>query len=111
MGGATVLVLCNLTPAALRGVMSAGMLLVASTAEGELSMLQVPDGAAPGERVTFPPLQGLGFNPDEGLAKRKVQKLLKDLHTDADGVVCSGTAPFTLAGGVVRSKLLNATVK
>jgi methionyl-tRNA synthetase len=48
--GRKIIVVCNLMPAKLRGVMSEGMLLAAS--EGEVvSLLQPPQDAKPGDRV------------------------------------------------------------
>merc|ERR1712079_637038 len=50
LNGAMVIVLANLKPAPLRGVLSNGMVLVAKNESG-LELLQPPAGAKPGERV------------------------------------------------------------
>lgn len=48
--GKKIIVVCNLQPAKLRGIMSEGMLLAAS--EGDVvSLLQPPQGSKPGDRV------------------------------------------------------------
>jgi tRNA-binding EMAP/Myf-like protein len=44
--------LCNLKPAKMRGILSEGMIMCASTAE-KVEILEIPDGCVPGDRVTF----------------------------------------------------------
>jgi len=109
--GALVLVLCNLSAANLKGVESDGMVLCAADASGKLELPQLPVGTVVGQRVTFPPLDGLGFIEGQPLAKRKVQKLMKDLRTDDGGVLHWKECKFTLPGGVCISTVLNGIVK
>ncbi|HBG14549.1 MAG TPA: methionine--tRNA ligase subunit beta, partial [Synergistaceae bacterium] len=50
--GRQIIVICNLKPASLRGVVSNGMLLAAETADGKsLALLTVDQEIAPGSRV------------------------------------------------------------
>eukprot|EP00667_Euglena_gracilis_P003859 EG_transcript_3873 len=109
--GTLVLVMCNLSPATLKGVESDGMLLCACDAAGNLQLPQLPVGSEAGQQVTFPPLEGLGFLEGQPLAKRKVQKLMKDLRTDENGMLCWKECKFTLPGGVCVSTIVNGVVK
>jgi len=81
-----VVVLCNLKPAKMRGVESKGMVLCSSREEPkEVEPLAVPEGSAPGDRVTVDgEKEGL---PDDVLnPKKKVwEKLSVDLKTNSDG--------------------------
>ena len=43
---------CNLKPAKMRGILSEGMIMCASTTE-KVQIVDVPSGAAPGDVVTF----------------------------------------------------------
>ena len=43
---------CNLKPAKMRGILSEGMIMCASTPE-KVQIVDVPSGAAPGDVVTF----------------------------------------------------------
>jgi len=81
-----VVVLCNLKPAKMRGVESKGMVLCSSREEPkEVEPLAVPEGSAPGDRVTVDgEKEGL---PDDVLnPKKKIwEKLSVDLKTNSDG--------------------------
>lgn len=52
-----VVVLCNLKPTKLRGVMSEAMVLCASTPE-KVELMVPPENAVPGERVTVEGFEG-----------------------------------------------------
>jgi len=106
--GKMVAVLSNMKPAAMRGVSSSGMVLCASTGDkDQVKVLDIPAGAKPGERVTFPGLEG---EPVEELPKKKLPGLLEKLHTDGDGKAMWGDYYFTLESGACTSTLKNATV-
>lgn len=47
-----VVLLCNLKPAKMRGIVSQAMVMCASTPE-KVEILDPPSGAQPGERITF----------------------------------------------------------
>ena len=53
-----VVILCNLKPAKMRGIMSEAMVMCASTPE-KVEVLAPPSGAAPGDVVTVPGFEGL----------------------------------------------------
>lgn len=56
-----VVVLCNLKPAKMRGVLSEAMVMCASSPE-KVEILLPPEGAAPGDRVTFEKYPGKLYN-------------------------------------------------
>ena len=53
-----VVILCNLKPAKMRGVLSEAMVMCASTPE-KVEILVPPEGAVPGDRVTFEKYPGM----------------------------------------------------
>ena len=55
-----VVILCNLKPAKMRGIMSEAMVMCASTPE-KVEILAPPSGAAPGDVVTVPGFEGMNF--------------------------------------------------
>lgn len=64
-----VAVLCNLKPAKMRGIESKGMVLCASNDDHTIvEPIDIPDGCAPGDRITF---DGFSGNPDEQLNPKK----------------------------------------
>lgn len=100
--GARVLCLCNLKPAAMRGVVSAAMVLAASNADHtQVELVTPPDGAHVGELVSFTGFPGA---PDDQLhPKKKVWEALQpDLHTDNDGVAFFRDAAFMTTAGPCR---------
>jgi len=81
-----VVVLCNLKPAKMRGIESAGMVLCGSREDPkEVEPLAVPEGSQPGDKV-FVDSYEIG-DPDEVLnPKKKVwDKISVDLKVSADG--------------------------
>ncbi|GMY15990.1 methionine--tRNA ligase, cytoplasmic [Fagus crenata] len=95
-----VCVLCNLKPAAMRGIKSQAMVLAASDSEHtKVELVDPPKSACVGERVTFP-----GFNgePDDVLnPKKKVWETLQvDLNTNTELVARYKDIPFTTSAGV-----------
>eukprot|EP01010_Urceolus_cornutus_P005638 NODE_99_length_2471_cov_516.067300_g79_i0.p1 GENE.NODE_99_length_2471_cov_516.067300_g79_i0~~NODE_99_length_2471_cov_516.067300_g79_i0.p1 ORF type:complete len:756 (-),score=205.95 NODE_99_length_2471_cov_516.067300_g79_i0:120-2387(-) len=108
MQDALILVMCNLKPAPLRGEMSYGMVLCASDKEKTVvELVAVPEGSKPGDRVTFPGLQGVA--PAE-MPKKKVDKLLPLFHTDAEGQVMWDSVYLTLPNGRCTSTLPDSKV-
>ncbi|KAG5482041.1 hypothetical protein LSCM1_05756 [Leishmania martiniquensis] len=117
-----VLVIANLEPRKIGGVPSAGMVLCASTGEdphdpasagqGErkVVLLDIPEGTAVGERVVFK-----GHNmPYEPVLKKKLAKnfeeVMKDVYSDAEGVVCWQGKPFQTSAGIIKASLCNARI-
>jgi len=108
MQDALVLVMCNLKPAKLRGIVSYGMVMCASETNGDertVKLVDIPEGAQVGDRVTFPGLEG---SPVPEMPKKRAEKLLPGFNTNAEGVCCWENTPLTLEAGVVSSDLKNA---
>lgn len=53
-----VVLLCNLKPAKMRGVISQAMVMCASSPE-KVEILAPPSGSAPGDRITFNGFPGM----------------------------------------------------
>ncbi|KAL2463371.1 putative methionine--tRNA ligase [Forsythia ovata] len=97
-----VCILCNLKPAAMRGIKSQAMVLAASNSDHtKVELVEPPQSAAVGERVTFPGFEG---TPDEVLnPKKKVWETLQvDLHSDKELIARYKNVPFTTSAGVCR---------
>ncbi|KAG7485353.1 aminoacyl tRNA synthase complex-interacting multifunctional protein 1 [Solea senegalensis] len=98
--------LCNLKPAKMRGVVSQAMVMCASSPD-KVEILDPPGGAVPGERVTF---QGFPGEPDKELnPKKKVwEQVQPDLHTDGQCVATYKGAAFEVAGkGVCKAQTMS----
>ncbi|XP_073698394.1 aminoacyl tRNA synthase complex-interacting multifunctional protein 1a isoform X2 [Garra rufa] len=98
--------LCNLKPAKMRGVLSQAMVMCASSPE-KVEILDPPNGAVAGERVTF---QGFPGEPDKELnPKKKVwEQVQPDLRTDDQCVATYKGAAFEVAGkGVCKAQTMS----
>ncbi|KAK2817139.1 hypothetical protein Q5P01_025330 [Channa striata] len=98
--------LCNLKPAKMRGVVSQAMVMCASSPD-KVEILDPPSGAVPGERVTF---QGFPGEPDKELnPKKKVwEQVQPDLRTDGQCVATYKGAAFEVAGkGVCKAQTMS----
>ncbi|XP_028306645.1 aminoacyl tRNA synthase complex-interacting multifunctional protein 1a isoform X2 [Gouania willdenowi] len=101
-----VVVLCNLKPAKMRGVVSQAMVMCASSPD-KVEILDPPNGAVPGDHVTF---QGFPGDPDKELnPKKKVwEQVQPDLRTDAQCVATYKGAAFEIAGkGVCKAQTMS----
>jgi len=94
--GKVAVFLCNLKPAKMRGILSEGMIMCASSPE-KVEILQVPDGAEIGDRVVC---EGYGGEPDEQLnPKKKIwEQIQPDLNVGADGIPGYKGGAFTIVG-------------
>jgi tRNA-binding EMAP/Myf-like protein len=102
LNGQTVMLLCNLKPAKMRGIESQAMVLCATSADGNtVEFLQPPAGAKPGDKATFDGFQG---EPEVQLkSKQKIwENIQPHLITNAK---CQAT--FTLEG---KESLLKTAV-
>lgn len=93
-----VVVLANLKPVKMRGILSEGMVMCASNKDAnQVQPLRVPDGAVPGDRFEFAQYPG---QPDDLLnPKKKIfEQVSPDLITDANGVATYKGDPFSLPG-------------
>jgi len=106
-----VIVLCNLKPSKLRGIVSEGMVMCASTPE-KVEVLLPPPGCVPGDLVDF---EGFVRHPDSGLnPKKKIwETVAPDLTTDANLTATYKGIAFQVKGkGKVKSEsLANVQVK
>ena len=97
--------LCNLKPAKMRGVISEAMVMCASTPE-KVEILSPPEGCVPGDVVEF---EGYTRNPDAVLnPKKKIfETCAPDLKTDENKVACYKGIPFSVPEkGVVKAPSL-----
>mmetsp|Transcript_10181 Transcript_10181/g.23836 ORF Transcript_10181/g.23836 Transcript_10181/m.23836 type:complete len:872 (+) Transcript_10181:59-2674(+) len=114
MQGRMCTVLCNLKPAKMRGVESAGMVLCGSDNEnGKVQLLEPPAGAKIGERVT---VEGYDEPTPDPVLKSKTQqkvwpRVAEDLKTDAEGrAVYKGKPLLTSAGGLSCADLKDVPI-
>merc|ERR1712241_124638 len=79
-----VVVLCNLKPSKMRGIVSEAMVMCASTPE-RVEILMPPEGSKPGDVVT---VEGFERNPDAQLnPKKKIfEACAPDLKVDSNGI-------------------------
>lgn len=113
MRGRRVVVACNLKPAPLRGVTSNGMVLAASNEDNtKVEIIDVPEGAVPGERIQFN-ADHVG-TPDEVLNPKKklLEKVLAEMKTTDTCTAAFSGIPFTTSTGVCTVKSLKqATIR
>ncbi|KAJ8383003.1 hypothetical protein SKAU_G00037810, partial [Synaphobranchus kaupii] len=101
-----VVLLCNLRPTRMRGVVSQALVMCASSVE-KMEILDPPSGAVPGDRVTFQSFPG---EPDKELSPKKKlwEKVQADLRTDAKCVATYKGAPFEVRGkGLCKSQTMS----
>ncbi|CAG9857378.1 unnamed protein product [Phyllotreta striolata] len=107
----TLVVLCNLKPVKMRGVLSEAMVMCAST-EQAVETLIPPAGCKAGEKVHC---EGYAGRPDAVMnPKKKIfETVAVDLRTDEDRRACYKMAPLEVAGKgfCVARTLKNAPVK
>ncbi|KAM4595318.1 aminoacyl tRNA synthase complex-interacting multifunctional protein 1a isoform 1-T1 [Fundulus diaphanus] len=98
--------LCNLKPAKMRGVVSQAMVMCASSPD-KVEILDPPSGSVPGDRVG---VQGFPGEPDKELnPKKKVwEQVQPDLRTDDCCVATYKGAAFEVAGkGVCKAQTMS----
>lgn len=108
--GKLVLVAFNLKPRPLAGFKSAGMVLCAATPDkSSVAILEPPEGAVPGERVTVAGHEGDAAAPQRMAKKKILEAAMPDLIVDA-GLTASykGIPLMTSAGPVKISNQLFA---
>ncbi|KAF0884101.1 AIMP1 protein, partial [Crocuta crocuta] len=106
-----VILLCNLKPAKMRGVISQAMVMCASSPE-KVEILSPPTGSVPGDRIVFDAFPG---EPDKELnPKKKIwEQIQPDLCTNDDCVATYKGVPFEVKGkGVCRAQTMtNSGIK
>ncbi|EAY76306.1 hypothetical protein OsI_04241 [Oryza sativa Indica Group] len=106
-----VVLITNVKPGKLRDVMSAGLVLCASNQDHTVvEPLIPPEGAKPGERISF---AGFDGKPEDVLnpKKKQLDKITPDLHTDGNGIATYRGVPLTTSAGPCRSSVPNASIK
>uniref|UniRef100_A0A7M4EFM6 Aminoacyl tRNA synthetase complex interacting multifunctional protein 1 n=1 Tax=Crocodylus porosus TaxID=8502 RepID=A0A7M4EFM6_CROPO len=125
------ILLCNLKPAKMRGVVSQAMVMCASTPD-KVEILAPPSGSVPGERITFQGfpvslptakkllslMEGLSSvlgEPEKELnPKKKIwEQIQPDLHTNDQYIATYKGVPFEVKGkGVCRAQTMaNSGIK
>ncbi|XP_013917708.1 PREDICTED: aminoacyl tRNA synthase complex-interacting multifunctional protein 1 isoform X2 [Thamnophis sirtalis] len=103
--------LCNLKPVKMRGVVSQGMLMCASTPE-KVEIIIPPNGVVPGEKITF---EGFSGEPEKELnPKKKIwEQIQPDLQTNDQCIATYKGVPFEVKGkGVCRApSMANSGIK
>merc|ERR1711970_1217259 len=110
-----VIILCNLKPAKMRGIMSEAMVMCASTPD-KVEILTPPANAAPGDVVTVPGFEG---TPDELIKptnKKAVsifEQVAPELKTNDKMEACYKGVAWEVKGkGAIKSQsLINVQVK
>jgi aminoacyl tRNA synthase complex-interacting multifunctional protein 1 len=110
-----VVILCNLKPAKMRGIVSEAMVMCASTPE-KVEILAPPAGAVPGDLVRVPGFEG---TPDE-LIKPTSKKAVSVFEQVAPGLKTNANCQATFndvawevagKGPVTSASLTNVQVK
>jgi hypothetical protein len=100
----------NLKAGDLKGVVSAGRIMVATGADGKKELATPPEGAQVGEPITFASVPA-GKVPDAELAPKRLHEILKGLKTNGSKVVQYIDADFqTSAGPVTVQTIADGTV-
>ncbi|XP_044536466.1 aminoacyl tRNA synthase complex-interacting multifunctional protein 1 [Gracilinanus agilis] len=101
-----VILLCNLKPAKMRGVISQAMVMCASSPE-KVEILEPPNGSVPGDRITF---EGYSGEPEKELnPKKKIwEQIQPDLLTNDQCVATYKGVPFEVKGkGICRAPTMS----
>ncbi|KAL7421128.1 G4 quadruplex nucleic acid binding protein [Cryptotrichosporon argae] len=106
--GATIIVICNLKPVAMRGVKSFAMLLCASSPDGKdggVEFVLPPPGAQPGDRIYFEGEKYENTTPEPQLnPKKKVFETIQPGFTTLDNLEAAWVDPETKSVHRIRTK-------
>jgi methionine--tRNA ligase beta chain len=106
MEGKMVLVLANLKPRPMRGFVSNGMLLCASTEDRGVELIEPPAGAVPGERVTIGDLVG-EFDEVLNAKKNPWEAVCEHFKTGSDEpIALFKDIPLMTSAGVPKAATL-----
>jgi len=110
MQGRRVVILANLKASNLKGVKSHAMVLCASNDDHtKVELVEPPEGAVPGERVTF---AGFSGDAEKALKKETLEKILPDMKSNGELVATYKGVPFmTSAGLCVVKSIAQGTIK
>jgi aminoacyl tRNA synthase complex-interacting multifunctional protein 1 len=98
--GRKVCIIVNLKPGDVKGVMSSGRMLVATSADGATKEILFVDGAKVGENLTC---EGVENTPDDPISSKNFTKLLKELSTDANRQFLYRDTPMTTSAGPITA--------
>ncbi|KAG0346655.1 hypothetical protein BG004_001149 [Podila humilis] len=111
--GRAVIVVGNMKPSKLRGVMSEGMLLCAVEQKGDgpvtkVALLEPADGSQPGDKVTLEGYTDADTTPAPVLTpKRKWFEKSRENFSVQDGVAYYRGSPFKTVQGLVRCRTIS----
>lgn len=107
MSNRMVVLLCNLKPSKIRGVLSEAMVMCASSPEN-VEILEPPPGSVPGDYIN---VDGYTRSPDKVL--KVFEEIALDLKTDENLQATYKGIPWTVAdkGAVVAKSLKNIKIK
>jgi aminoacyl tRNA synthase complex-interacting multifunctional protein 1 len=109
--GQRVLVLTNLKSRKLVGVGSHGMVLCASTADGNsVSFVHPPSDAKVGERVFVAGCVGEAATESQVSKKKMLEKVLPFLRTNKDGIATYKGLPLETSAGPCRSLISDCAI-
>lgn len=106
-----VVLITNVKPGKLRDVMSEGLVLCASNEDHtKVEPLLPPEGAKPGEPISF---SGIDGKPEDVLnpKKKQLEKITPNLFTDEKGVATFKGIPFMTSAGPCTSSIPKASIK
>lgn len=100
--GRTILVVCNMKPAKMRGVASSGMVLCAKS-DKVIELIAVPDSCKIGDRVLpedIPFGKWEAVSPDVQKKKKIWETVAEQLKTDSKKMACFNGKPLVTEKGV-----------
>jgi methionine--tRNA ligase beta chain len=98
--GRKVCIICNLKPGDVKGVMSSGRMLVATSADGATKEILFVDGATVGENLAC---EGVTNAFDDPISSKNFTKLLKELSTNAEKQFLYRDTPMTTSAGPITA--------
>ncbi|RWS29704.1 aminoacyl tRNA synthase complex-interacting multifunctional protein 1-like protein [Leptotrombidium deliense] len=100
-----VVLLCNLKPVKMRGILSEAMVMCASTEE-KVEILEPPTDSVPGDRIVFEGFPGEPL-PQLNPKKKIWEQLAPDLKTDGECIAKYKDVSMNVAGkGIVKAPTL-----
>ncbi|EPY29687.1 glutamyl-Q tRNA(Asp) synthetase [Angomonas deanei] len=108
-----VLVIANLEPRKIGGIVSNGMVLCASQGGDDarqVELLSVPEGSVVGERIVFEGHEQAYLPVLKKKLSKNFEEVMTTVKTNAKGEVCWGELPFRTSAGVITSSMKDAHV-
>jgi len=98
------ILMCNLKPSKMRGIMSQAMVMCASTPD-KVEILSPPENSKPGDPVE---VEGFTRNPDAQLnPKKKIfEACAPDLKVNSEGIATYKGIPWSVNGKQCKSQTL-----